>query len=96
MILKRRCQADDALGNQGRSFGKRMGGLDLRIGELIEPPRRARDHLFPDKARQRLRSDAFGHEILKPEHSAGFQEIESTCPLGACWRHRCVTTPLHS
>ena len=49
MVLKRRCQADDALGNQGRGFGKRMGGLDLRIGELIEPPRRARDRVFPDR-----------------------------------------------
>ena len=70
--------------NQGRGFGKRMGGLDLSIGELIEPPRWARDRVFPDKTRQGLRSDAFCHEILKPEHSPGFQEIESAGPLGAC------------
>ena len=84
MVLKRRCQADDALGNQGRGFGKRMGGLDLRIGELVESTRRARDRVFPDKTRQRLRPDTFGHEILKSEHSPGFQEIESAGPLGAC------------
>jgi len=82
--LKRRCQADDALGNQGCGFGKRMGSLDLRIGELIEPPRRAHNSVFPDKTRERLRSDAFGHEILEPEHSSGFQEIKSAGPLGAC------------
>ena len=28
VILKRRRQADDALWNQGRSFSKRMGGID--------------------------------------------------------------------
>jgi hypothetical protein len=60
-----------------------MGGLDLRIGELIEAPRRSHDRIFPNKTRQRLRSDTFGHEILKPEHSPGFQEIESAGPLGA-------------
>src|ERR1019366_7172397 len=71
-----------------------MGGLDPRIGELIETPRQTRDGLFPDKAGQRLRSDAFGHEVRLPQHSAGFQEIEGAGPLGACRGHRAVTTPL--
>ena len=85
MELERGDQADDALGHQNRGFGERMGGLDLCVGKLIETSRRTHDRLFPYETGQRLRSNSFGHEILQPEHSPGFQEIERTRPLGA-WR----------
>jgi len=95
VVLQRRCQADDALGDEGYGFGKRMGGFDRRIGELIKPTRQARDRIRPNKTRQRLRSNASGHEILEAEHAPGFQEIEGAVPLSACRRQRHVTNPLH-
>ena len=88
MVLERRSQTDDTLGNQDRRLGEHMGGLDLAVGELIKAPRRAHDRLFSDKTGQRLRSNSFGHEVLQPEHAPGFQEIEGTVPLGAGGGHR--------
>ena len=39
-----------------------------------------------DKARQRLRVDALGEEILLTKHSTGLQEVESTSPHGSAAR----------
>lgn len=59
-----------------------MGSLDVGVWELIEATCRADDRLLPDKAGECLRTNAFGDEVLQPEHSPGLQEVERTKPLG--------------
>jgi hypothetical protein len=64
-----------------------MGSVNVGVGELVEAPCRANNRLLPNKPGKRLRTNAFGDEILEPEHTPGLQEVERTKPLDASGRH---------
>ena len=69
-------------------LGQHMGGLDLRVRELIEAPRRAHDRRLPYETGQRLWANPFGHEVLQAQNSPRLQEIQGTNSLGGFRCHR--------
>jgi hypothetical protein len=64
-----------------------MGRVNGCIRELVEAPCRADNRLLSNKPSKRLRTNAFGDEILEAKHTLGLQEVERTKPLGASGRH---------
>jgi hypothetical protein len=75
-------EADDSFGDKNGSFDKGMRCVNGSIRELVQSACGTNDLLVTDKARQGLRVDVLGEEILLAKHSTGLQEVESTSFLG--------------
>jgi hypothetical protein len=81
MELESGSETDNAFGDQGRRFGKRMGCLKLGIRELIQTAGRPSHRFFANQARQRLSPNPLRREVPQPQHSTGFQEIKCAMTL---------------
>ena len=81
MELKRRDQADDALGHQEGRLGQGVRRFELRSGELVQAAGASDYHPVFQEPRQGFRTDALLREVFEAQHSAGRKESHRTLAL---------------
>ena len=61
--------------------------MHFGVAQLVEPTRRPQDNVLSNHARQRLRTNAVGNEVLLSQCASIFEKIEGASLLSLLGRH---------